>query len=217
MKRKVLFLDMDGTLYPIEQASFLCSPVHDQIRERTIKYICEKSGKNLEEAKKIFEKLMKDYPKCYSFGLEEWFGFNRKEYLDYSWNMEASKLIKPQPELRYLLKDFSEKYDIYLVSDAPGIWIKNVINFLGIGTFLKGQFSGTDLNKNKKEGLFRELLIKTSSPPREAYMVGDEDDIDIMPANKEGIITIHITKDKGSSGHYKANNLKEARDILMSS
>lgn len=213
--RKVLFLDMDGTLYPVEQSSFLESEIHNQIRERTIKYICKKLGFDFKKAEEIFEMLMEEYPKYYSVGLKKLYGLERREYLDYVWNMDASKLIRPQTDLRKLLKELSSFYEIYLVSDAPKIWIENVSNFLNIKDLLKDKFSGTDLNKKKKEGLFKELIDRVDCSPENIFMVGDEEDVDIIPAKKERINTIHVNKNNESPAKYKIKNLSELRKILL--
>lgn len=213
--KKILFLDMDGTLYPIEKRSFLDSPIHDQIKERTILYICRKLGFKNEKAEKIFHMLMQKYPKYYSIGLNKLYGLERREYLDFVWNMDASDLIKPQKKLRSFIKLLSSKYDIYLISDAPKVWIENVSKFLDINDLLKGKFSGTDLNKKKKEGLFEYLIYLIKVFPKDIFMVGDEEDVDILPAKNLGIKTIHICNGKQSQADYQADNLFEIKKILL--
>ncbi|MFH1823126.1 MAG: HAD family hydrolase [archaeon] len=213
MNKKILFLDMDGTLYPIEKGSFLKSKTHDQIKKRTIQYICEKLNFSQEKAEEIFDLLMKDYPKYYSVGLKELYGLERREYLDFVWDMNASKLINVEKETIELIRLLSEKYDIYLVSDAPKIWIENVSQYLGISNLLKGKFSGTDLNKKKKEGLFEDLISLVQKNPNEIFMVGDEEEVDIIPAKKLGINTIFIGKE--SSADYNIEKLSEIKNILL--
>lgn len=213
--KKILFLDMDGTLYPIEKTSFLESEIHNQIRERTIEYICKKLKFGLKKAEEIFEMLMEKYPKYYSVGLKKLYGLERREYLDYVWNMDASKLIKPQINLRKLLEELSLRYEIYLVSDAPKVWIESVSNFLNIDELLKGKYSGTDLNKKKKEGLFKELINQFNCSPENVFMVGDEEDVDIIPANNEGINTIYLGKNNESSAKQKIRNIAELKKILL--
>jgi FMN phosphatase YigB (HAD superfamily) len=91
------------------------------------------------------------------------------------------------------LEEFKQEFDYYVISDAPMVWINNVLDYLSIQDRFESKFSGVDLKK--KEGLFSYVLEQIVKKPIECIMVGDEIDTDIIPASALGINSIYVGKE----------------------
>lgn len=214
-KIKVILIDMDGTLYPIQEESFLLSPVHNEIQRRSIEFISKSLNINPEKSRKIFIEIKKDYPKLYSVGLKERYGINRKKYLDYSWNINPRDFVKLPKGIKNLLSELCKKYSLYLVSDAPEVWINNLLRNFDIENLFTGKFSGTDLNREKKEGLFIHVLKTLNLSPNNVIMIGDEKDTDMIPAKNSGISTIFLGSEKEFKADYNIRSIFDLKNILL--
>jgi putative hydrolase of the HAD superfamily len=198
-KIKSIFFDVDGTLYKIPENSFLESKLNIEIEKRTIDYISKKLSINSEKSLDIFNEIKLNYPKKYSFGLLEKFNLNREDYLNFSWNVNPKKIIPNNLNLKKELEELSLDHDLYILSDAPLTWIRNLLNYMEINSFFKDIFSGANLGVNKKSGLFNYVLSKIKKEPENCIMVGDELENDIFPAQKVGIKTIYVGNEKGEN------------------
>ena len=92
-----------------------------------------------------------------------------------------------------------KKYQLVLVSDAPRVWIKNVLKELQIqDIFCDNIFSGEG---NLRKGLgntFANIIHTLKILPRNCIAIGDQEHTDIAPAKKLGMYTIFIHRTKRS-------------------
>lgn len=214
-KIKVILIDMDGTLYPIQEESFLLSPVHKEIQRRSIEFISNSLNVSLKKSHEIFMEVKKDYPKLYSIGLKKRYGIDRRKYLNYVWDIKPSDFVKFPKGVKNLLLELSKKYTLCLVSDAPKIWINNLLRNFQIEDLFINKFSGTDLNKKKKEGLFDYVLETLNLPPENVVMIGDEEDTDMIPAKNSKILTIFLGEEKKFKADYNIKSIFDLKVILL--
>ncbi len=206
---------MDGTLHPIRQESFLDSPVHNQMVERSIVYVMQKLGIGKRKATELFEGIMERYPRFYSLGLQKEQGIDRWDYLVHSWNINPEGIIQRVDGLDRMLNDLTKRNDLYVVSDAPRVWMGNVMSHLGIRDFFSGLYSGTNLNLKKKQGLFPHILSDIGAEPSQCYMVGDEEQNDIIPARAIGINTVYLGKSDSAVADYSIRDVLSLRRIIV--
>jgi len=146
---KILF-DMDGTLHPIREKSFIDSKVHEVMAGRSIEYVMNELGLGKDEASRIFNEIIENYPRFYSVGLQEKRGLDRWRYLDFAWNINPEGIVERVPGLPGMLEGLSTVGDLYVVSDAPRVWMNNVLKHLQIRDKFTEIYSGTNLNLKKK-------------------------------------------------------------------
>ncbi|NMB66817.1 HAD family hydrolase [Candidatus Woesearchaeota archaeon] len=213
MKKSLLF-DMDGTLYPLEKDDFYKTELYLKIENNTIFYLKEKLSLTEKEAENCYLKIKEKYPRLYSFGLNKEYGINKEEYLNFCWNFNPSKFVKklfnPKEVIKYLNKD----YQTILVSDAPLIWVNNVKEYLDMNNLFNETFSGAQLCLRKKEGLFDLIVRSLGLNPKDSYVIGDEEENDILPAKNLGLHTFYVGLKEFSSSEFKIKNITELTKYL---
>ena len=211
--RREIFFDIDGTLYPIE-GSFFDSPLNKEIEKRTILYISKNLKTSGGRAEEIFQSIKAQYPKIYSFGLEKEYEFSREEYLNFAWNVNPPNVISQQEWIAPFMSKLQKQNNLYIMSDAPSVWISNILRYFKINKYFKKTFSGGDTKLKKKTGLFDYALSKIRANLNNYVMVGDEKDTDILPARKAGIKTVYVGQERCFSADYNIKSLQNLEDLL---
>jgi len=203
---KLLF-DIDGTIYPIVEKSFMDSPLNHQVETRTVDYVAEKLKLTKYEAQTLFGQIKKSYPKRYSIGLNRNFDLNRADYLSFVWNVDPAKITPVNPRLINLFSTLSRDCSLYVMSDAPSIWIDNLLLYQGIDSFFTHKFSGADMDLKKKNGLFAYFLKIVGANPFDCLMIGDEIENDIVPAKRCGMQTALISPVNCAQADFVVQNI----------
>jgi len=191
MIRSLLF-DMDGTIYPL-QGGFSQSPAYQEIKKRMVDFIRERNRIDDAKAKKILIGIKERYGRNVSVGIETEFGIPREEYFSSVWDIDPAAYIPKDPALRKNLELLSERFEIAILSDAPRCWINKVLEFLQIEDLFEGRIFDGQGERNKSAGsAFPWAAERLGKPPQEILMIGDEDEIDIIPAKKAGMKTAKI-------------------------
>ena len=167
------------------------------------------------KATELLEGIMTRYPRFYSLGLQKEHGIDRWDYLDYSWNIDPDGIIHRVDGLDKMLNDLTKRNELYVVSDAPRVWVGNVTGYLGIRNLFSGLYSGTNLNLKKKQGLFPYILSDIKVKPSQCYMVGDEEQNDIIPAKEAGIKTVFIGGTDSAVADYSIRDILSLRRIIV--
>jgi len=194
-KDKLIVFDMDGTLYKLKGGAFLDSKLNKKILENVLKFIQFKLKRSEKEARKILDDIKKEYGENISIALEEKYGFDRYDYFNYVWDIEPKSYIIKYSNLEDVLVRLTKEYKFILMSDAPKIWIENVLKELNVERFFNGNILSGEGGKRKIFGnYFSNLLKAYKLKPEKVIVVGDQENTDIVPAKKLGINTIYINK-----------------------
>lgn len=211
--KKLIILDLDGTLYNFKEGSFKKSGLNKTILRNAENYIMNKLYKTKKEASLIIKKILKKYGENISIGLEKEFGINRFDYFNTVWNIDAKKFIKFDPSVRETILKLSVRYDYLLISDAPMIWIKNVLKELGIAAIFNNKIISGEGDQRKIFGnIFQMILKNYKIKPENCVVIGDQEETDIIPAKKLGIRTIFVSQKKIS--RYADNNIRKFEEVV---
>lgn len=215
--KKLIIFDLDGTLYNFSKGSFAKSDLKKYILLNARQFIKSTLNKNEEESKKILSEINVKYGENISIALEEMFSINRFDYFNNVWNINPKGIVMPNPTLKPLLRNLiKSNFKLVVVSDAPRIWISNVLSYLNIlDIFEKNIFSGeSDYRKSNGNALTQVLKI-LNYKPEETLVVGDQEKTDIIPAKELGAKTIYInTVNTSKMADYNIRSINEIKDIL---
>lgn len=215
-RKKLIIFDLDGTLYKLNGGSFKKSGIYKKVLEKTETYIVGKLNKTKKEAKLILKTILKEYGESISIGLEEKFKIDRYVYFNMTWNIPAKKYIKINSALRSQLIGIKNNFDLALISDAPRIWINNVLKELKIeDIFTDNIFSGEGDTRKEFGNAFSRIIETLNIKPEYCIAVGDQEGTDIIPAKKIGIKTILINRQAESDvADYTIKDISELKNIL---
>jgi FMN phosphatase YigB (HAD superfamily) len=164
------------------------------------------------EARAVFASIQQRFPRLYSVGLQEEYGIIRDEYLRFAWDIDPNGVVEHFPKLDRVLDELSAR--LFVLSDAPRIWVSNVLEYLGIERRFEACFSGTSLNRKKRDGLFRHVMNGIGVAGSNCLMVGDERDTDILPAKREGIVTVYVGKEVCPEADYHIGSVMSLPELI---
>lgn len=214
--QKIIIFDLDGTLYEFKKGSFKQSLIYKKVLENTEEYIRNKLNITKKEAKLILKEIIKEYGESISIGLEKKHKLDRYEYFNNVWNIPAKKYIKSNPFLRNKLLKIKNHFDFVLVSDAPKIWIKHVLERLEIDDIFKNRIFSGEGNARKEFGNVFDKIVKILRiNPHCCIIFGDQEKTDIIPAKKIGMRTVLVNRKKKSSiADYTIKSILEIEKAL---
>lgn len=216
-QKKLLIFDLDGTLYNFKQGSFGKSDLKREILSRAKLFIKTRLNKTDGEADKVLEEIISEYGEHISVGLEKKYGINRTEYFNVVWNINPKDLVKPAPGLRSFLSRLINKgYHIVIVSDAPRVWITNVLRYLKITDLFDGKiFSGESDNRKAFVNIFNNLMKKLNYQPKDCIVIGDQEKTDIIPAKESGASAVFVNNRKESKfADYSIKSIFDLKEFL---
>ena len=211
-KNKNILFDVDGTFYKLNNG-FRSSSIYREMRQRTIAFLSTTLKISEQKAEEEYERILKEYDQQLSIGFEKEFNISRTDYFNYAWDIDPRKHIEENENLQDIFKIISEKYSIYLVSDAPLVWIKRVNSFFGIERYIKRICSGESDTRKVFGNRFTELIKELNVLPTDCTMVGDNEKEDILKAKEIGMNTIYVG-DKESVAEFTINNINKIGEIL---
>ena len=211
-KNKLIIFDLDGTLYKLKGGSFANSKLYKKILQNAVEYIQKNLNISRREAQKTLIKIKNKHGENISVALESEFGLDRYNYFKEVWNIDPEKYIEKYANLEDVLTKLSKEYKFILMSDAPKVWIENVLKELNVKDFFEDNILSGEGKKRKIYGnRFDGLLSKNNLDPKNVLVVGDQENTDIIPANKFGFKTIYINRKWNSQ--YADINLKDINDL----
>lgn len=191
--KPIIIFDLDGTLYHLRGGSYHRSPLKRNVLKNVQKYIATKLSKNTLEAKQILKNIQAEYNEQISIGLEEKYGIDRYDYFNTVWNIPASGIVKGEPNLKKTLLALHKNFKLVIVSDAPQVWITNVLKELEIDDIFRNSvFSGEGNYRKGFGNAFSNIIQTLKISAQDCIVVGDQEDIDIIPAKKFGMKTVFI-------------------------
>lgn len=214
--KKLIIFDLDGTVYQFKGGSFKKSGIYKRILKNTKKYIAKTLNKGKNETEMIVKNILEEYGNSISIGLEKEFGINRYDYFNSVWDIPAKQYVKKSPSLRGLFYSVKKNFDMFLVSDAPRIWVDKVLKELNIDDIFDGKiFSGEGNTRKEFFNAFDSIKKEMNVKAIECIVVGDQEETDIVPAKEGGMRTIFINKKlKSSIADYTIQNILEIEKAL---
>jgi|GEM_PF-899505 len=213
MDIKLIIFDMDGTLYEYEGASFSQSGAYQEVLKNATLFIAKKLGKTIIEAELVLNDIKERWGEQISLALEKEHGISREEYFNTVWDIKAEEYIKMNDELKPFLEKLSQKYQLVVLTDAPTVWVKNVLEALGVEKIFNGNiFDGTGDARKGSGVAFERVLKNFSFTPAEVFMIGDQENIDIQPAKNAGLVTVYLNK-SGQKSDYADFSITSLFDL----
>lgn len=199
-RKTLIIFDLDGTLYELRGGSYKKSPLRRAVLKNAQNYIAAKLAKSKAEARRILNAVQKRYGEQISIGLEKELGFDRYDYFNAVWDIPARGIVAKAPGLRKTLLALEKTRNLALVSDAPRVWIGNVLRELRIEDLFRNSIFSGEGNRRKGFGnAFSTVSRVLKVRPRNCVVVGDQERTDIVPAKKLGMraVFVHPVKRSG--------------------
>lgn len=192
-KPKAIFFDIDNTLFPTDAFAALA-------RRSAVKAMV-KAGLPFSE-KETYDALMgivrkygSNYPLHFDRLLDS-LGAGRDPKLIASAVIayhSSKRRLAPYPGVKHALRTLKARgFKLYIFS--RGIAVKQWDKLIRIG--LHNLFTNVFVTDAKTTHSYRGVMHELRLAPGEALMVGDNPDIDVIPARKAGLLTAHLMKGK---------------------
>lgn len=175
-KKTVCVFDLDGTFYPKE------SPITFRIRESVINLIAVRNNILYEDAKKIYGELPKRFVNPYE-GLVS-VGVKPKEYKCVFDSISKEIDFEKDLLLLRLLEDLSNYADIYVVSLSSEVYAKRMLMSLGIDKVVNKVLCVNEYSEYSKYLILKKIAKDKAYVNK--FSIGDDDNIDLLPARELG-------------------------------
>lgn len=197
--RYLILFDLDGTLYPIRGGSYRRSSLRTAVRTNACQFLAKRLRVSRAQAQHVLRDIEREYGEDISIGLERSYGIDRYEYFNAVWDIPARGIVTSAPHTRRILRELHRSFILALVSDAPRIWVTNVLRALQVQeVFRRRVFSGEGNQRkgfgNALSGVARKLGFR----PHDCIVVGDQEATDIVPAKRLGMLAVFVRRTRRS-------------------
>ncbi len=208
---KKYFFDLDGTLYQFSNSerTFAGSLLESSIRKNIIKYMVEVFWFSITHASEKYIYCQEKYWEDFSIAFEREFNIDKQDFFEYIWDIDPKECIDLDYDICELFSIFSSQAEIYIVSDAPKIWIHRVIEFLDIWKYIHTIYSW-EWDYRKTNGKLYDKI--NDEVWWKKIMMWDQEESDIIYANKKWFITVYVNENWNKS-KYADYNVKHIKDI----
>jgi len=200
-ERKVLILDMDGTLNQLdgENGGYSGSTLEKTVLARVTTLISEKLTITQDKARILINKGPESEDPL-SIYISKRLGITRADYFKYVWgNIDPKEAIRPNNKILELLRTIKNdrpKIKLVLLSSAPKVWVDNVLRFLEIDKNLfEESYSVEDFER--KSDAFE--MFSQRYLPKNVWSIGDQYETDLEPALTVGINTVSVNDNNMSN------------------
>lgn len=182
---RVIIWDFDGTLYRQVPALW------EEIRASEIRVIQNHTGWTEEKAKEEFYKLYKVVTPSGTKAVAMLSHINPKDaalegnrYIDYA------NYLQPDPKLTHVFSKLSG-YTHYLLVNGTTASVTKGLSLLGLTVNIFAGIVTSEIVGETKPGTkgFQYILERSGQPAGNHLMVGDREDVDLVPAKKLGMHT----------------------------
>lgn len=192
--RNVVVFDMDGTLYRLDgnNSGFSGSGLEKQVLLNAKKFIILKESCDDSTAEEIVKQGLDD-PIGISNYLSQRYGISRTDYFDIVWDIDPTDIVKDYQFAKEVIK--KQKIErpvmkLVLLTSAPRVWAKKVLEFLEVSDLFETIYTG-DQYKTKKD-IFQ--ILASRYKPENILSVGDQKNTDIIPAQELGMKGFLLSK-----------------------
>lgn len=125
--------------------------------------------------------------------------------------------ILPYPDVpRILLKLREHGYKLYIATNGNTIKQWDKLIRLGIALYFEDVFVSEEIGEEKSPSFFKKVLKVIKAKPNDAIMIGDREDVDVIPAKKAGMYSVRIRRGKYAKGKTCADaEVKDLSNILQ--
>ena len=211
---ELIIFDMDGTLYKLSSkgdGAMFKTKFYTEVEKKGIDFISTRLGLSKTQAARIRQDIFKEYNGDVSIGLEEDFRLDRTEYFNEVWDINPAPYISKNKELPSLIERIVGKKAV--LTAAPRVWAKNVLNYLEIGDLFNGMWFGEgDIRKPDPEA-YLQITNAFNVNPRNTVMIEDEPTY-LKPAKELGMTTILIGTNSCSWEDYLIEDIFGLEKII---
>ena len=202
-KVKCFIFDQDGTFYPEN------SELTAELRKKTKRWLMKRLSLKREEIEKLYKKLPKKYPNALEGFMS--LGLDIKDYYKNVFDVvNPSKYLSEDNKLVSVLRKL--KGNKIIVTFSSKDYSKILQNALGIYNLIKKTYYSIDfLPETSKLFIYEHIRKENKLKKEEILIVGNNLEVDIIPALKEGYKTILIGK---SVKKIKVRSIKNIYDLL---
>jgi putative hydrolase of the HAD superfamily len=213
---KALVFDLEGTLYNSKELT-------NEWRSQIFKLIKEKTGKSDEVILKEFLKIVEElrgqgFRRPPVSDIVNRMGISREEFYKAVDSVDASKFLKPDPELRKTLEYMKGKWKLAMLTNLSRKTALNILKALGLNSNLfEPLITASEMEKGKPDPEpFRRISQTLGLDPSFIMMVGDSVSSDLAPAKKLGMKTALISEKKISTplADLEVGNISELKEKL---
>ncbi len=198
-KKQLIIFDLDGTLYELHGGSYKKSPLCKAVLRGAVKFIAARMSISQARAVRTLDKIIERYGEQISIGLEKEFKLDRYDYFNTVWDIPAHGIVKNTENSRKILLGLKKNFQCALVSDAPHVWIMNVLKELNITDIFKDKiFSGEGNQRKEFNNAFVNVARTLKTSTHNCIVVGDQEKTDIIPPRALGMYTIFVHRTKRS-------------------
>lgn len=200
---------MDGTLYQFDSIIFYWSSLQRTIKSNIISLLENLWEKNSTQK---YAQIEQDYGEDFSLAFEYIYGMPKEEYFSYVWDLEPKDHIHCIENIPSIFKSISDTWNkIYILSDAPTIWINRVILFLWVHSYITKVYSGEWSERKSNWALYQKIQTEIQG---EKIMIGDQEQSDVLLAKENWFQTIYISYKWLKSKHAK-RNISKLEQLLV--
>ncbi|MEM3586257.1 MAG: HAD family hydrolase [Candidatus Jordarchaeaceae archaeon] len=216
MEIKALIFDLEGTLYNSKELT-------NEWRSQVFKLIKEKTGKSDEEIQKEFLKIVeelrgKGFRRPPVSDIVDRMGISREDFYKAVDSVDASKFLKPDPELKKTLDYMKGKWKLAMLTNLSRKTTLSILKALGLEPNLFDPLiTASEMEKGKPDPEpFKRISQILGIDPSYIMMVGDSVSSDLAPAKKLGMKTALISEKKISThlADLEARNVMELNEKL---
>lgn len=189
------------------------SRFYEDIKENVYRFLADELKIGRVQAVQTYQRIMDEFKGEVSLGVEKTFGIDRYRYFEANFDLEPKKYLEQNKSLIPIMKKVCGKAAI--LTSAPLVWAKKVLNFLEIDQYFKGAvFTGEgDIRKPNPEA-FRQVLRFLDGPPNQVISIGDQEQTDILPAKTLGMKTI-IVGSESSVADYSIKTIDDFPTLIF--
>jgi HAD superfamily hydrolase (TIGR01549 family) len=210
-----LVFDLEGTLYNSKELA-------NEWRSQVFKLIKEKTGKSDEEVLKEFLKIVEElrgqgFRRPPVSDIVDRMGISRSDFYKSIDSVDASKFLKPDPELRETLEYMKGKWKIAMLTNLSRKSTLNILKALGLDSNLfEPLITASEMEKGKPDPEPFRRIIKTLSLKPSSMMVGDSVSSDLAPAKKLGMKAALVSEKEISTplADLEVRSIRELREKL---
>jgi len=140
-----------------------------------------------------------------------------EEFIQYFFDdflVELLEAVSPNIELRARLEGLSKQYQFAILSNGESKEQRDKIKAYGFEGLCPVYISRETGFTKPDERAFINVLEKENYQAEETLMIGDLYDHDIEPAQKLGLQTAYINKEKGRRADFEFNDIEEVLEFL---
>lgn len=204
---KTLLIDLDDTTYPTSVG------VWPLITERVFQYMYAVVGIPKDEIPEKRDRLFLEHGTTMR-GLNIEYGIDVQDYLHYVHEVDLSKVIQPDQQLRQALGSLPQ--DKWIFTNASRQHANNVLGLLGISDLFMGVIDVLDTEpwcKPHPEAFEIALKLAGGLQPTETLFV-DDLEVNLDAARSLGLQTLRVSGQMIESNHPVINSLVELPTFL---